>query len=201
MRLKAGEKLPFDRLAGSWVESPVRRDLEWQQCAKERNNMMLQDKKTVRKHIACNRDKVPGMQSAIAIFMGEIPFRSFKLGDVSLLVQTVRSETEVFCNIGNPHAVGQKPITFYRQVDWVWKVVKGVTPRFDESCAKMWSSKCSFKISRDVLRYQIDFLGRANQTIKMSWWVDPNLSCSNSLGKLEHLRASGKTGNARGWYR
>ena len=23
---------------------------------------------------------------------------------------------EVFCNIGNPHAVGQKPISFYRQV-------------------------------------------------------------------------------------
>lgn len=78
----------------------------------------------MRKHIACNRDKVPGMQSGIAIFMGEIPFRSFNCGDVSLLVQTVRF-CEVFCNIGNPHAVGQKPITFYRQVDWVRKVVKG----------------------------------------------------------------------------
>ena len=79
--------------------------------------------------------------------MGDIPFRSFKLGDVSLRgPKRFRSKTEVFCNIGNPHAVGQKPITFYRQVDWVRKDPKGFSkvtpwvdesPRFDESCAKM----------------------------------------------------------------
>ena len=76
--------------------------------------MMLQEK-PMRKH-SLEQRRSPMHAKCFGIFLASLPFTS--AGTLchacdAAIVQL--SKPEVFCNIGNPHAVGQKPITFYRQ--------------------------------------------------------------------------------------
>ncbi|CAL1131779.1 unnamed protein product [Cladocopium goreaui] len=47
---------------------------------------------------------------------GAVPARAGELAQQLKAGEKLPFDRLVFCNIGNPHAVGQKPITFYRQV-------------------------------------------------------------------------------------
>eukprot|EP00439_Symbiodinium_sp_Y106_P003482 s3685_g1.t1 len=46
---------------------------------------------------------------------GAVPQRAAELKDKLKAGEKMPFDRLVFCNIGNPHAVQQKPITFYRQ--------------------------------------------------------------------------------------